>query len=489
MKQLTFFLGAFLLQLSCFAQREEFEIHPNGLMYSESTMDRLQFIVDSLDLKFKNCELHKTYYSKYQAKAHYVYLKGSKVSGALRDMENNLSFEAFANKYPSVEVERDNLVVKFKYDAYYKDRETVVFNSFPKERELYFDEDPEIYDRALKGKWLFRHSHKNDPEKAWVRAFYFASEFQKQELGNKYARMVQYTDCMVDTTTQIYKENVKSTMLIPEQRRSSRLKKFMSYINKETKKPEYSSYGDDYDAFSKDYREWDSLRFAYIDEVLSKEKSFQKRLREASADALEKGGSDNEFEQYVSRYYSREIALELKRGRKVMGTCSMDRSPRIHARNIAILSAETTHWATFLRAHLDIMNDHFERASDGSYAWGKRKTYIRELEELGLNVSDLLLGISMRIENPSQNHYYGSIGRIGRALSEAREADKIEQKLLEMIRDDQLDDFNRVLMVNVFKTYNYHIGDESRRLNNVAELAMAIEKMPGYLASKLNSEE
>jgi len=44
----------------------------------------------------------------------------------------------------------------------------------------------------------------------------------------------------------------------------------------------------------------------------------------------------------------------------------MDESPRTHARAIALLAAETNNWDILLRAHIDIMNDRFERRSDGS---------------------------------------------------------------------------------------------------------------------------
>lgn len=89
-----------------------------------------------------------------------------------------------------------------------------------------------------------------------------------------------------------------------------------------------------------------------------------------------------DFEEYVSCYKSPKVALELKRSRIVVGGCSQDMSPRVHAMNIALLSAETINWEIFLRSHLDIMNDNFERMSDGSYAWAGRKTYIKELEVL-----------------------------------------------------------------------------------------------------------
>ncbi|MBK7243510.1 MAG: hypothetical protein IPH98_06560 [Saprospiraceae bacterium] len=72
------------------------------------------------------------------------------------------------------------------------------------------------------------------------------------------------------------------------------------------------------------------------------------------------------------------------------------------------------------------MNDRFDRKSDGSYAWGQRNTYIKELEELNINVPDLILGILFRIENPASNHYFGSIGRVGRALSETKNRNEIE---------------------------------------------------------------
>jgi hypothetical protein len=61
--------------------------------------------------------------------------------------------------------------------------------------------------------------------------------------------------------------------------------------------------------------------------------------------------SNDTFEEYVARYVSAAEALELKRNRRVIGGCSMDNSPRIHAQNIAILSAETTKWEIFLRSH------------------------------------------------------------------------------------------------------------------------------------------
>ncbi|WP_315823059.1 hypothetical protein [Paraflavitalea speifideaquila] len=186
-------------------------------------------------------------------------------------------------------------------------------------------------------------------------------------------------------------------------------------------------------------------------------------LQEAANEVLEEGWSNDEFENYVATYYSKKTSLELKRGRRVVGMCSQDQRPRVHALNIAILSAETVNWETFLRAHLDIMNDRFDRASDGSYAWAARKTYIKELEVLDINLSDLMLGISLRINNPSANHYFGSIGRLGRALAESANSAGIEERMLTMIADKNLDTYNRLITYYLFLNYNYNLEDKVKR--------------------------
>ena len=138
--------------------------------------------------------------------------------------------------------------------------------------------------------------------------------------------------------------------------------------------------------------------------------------------------------------------LDTMRETRVIGYCSQDSRPRIHAVNIAQLATETTNWEVFLKAHLDIMNDRFERMSDGNYAWGRRKTYLKELEELNINTLNLLIGISLRTENNATNHYYGSISRVGRAFSDAKNKEEIENEILSMIKDPELDNYNSCLL-------------------------------------------
>ena len=172
-----------------------------------------------------------------------------------------------------------------------------------------------------------------------------------------------------------------------------------------------------------------------------------------------------------------------------MGSCSMDQRPRNHAVNIALLSAETANWEVFLRSHLNIMNDRFERASDGSYAQATRNTYIRELEELEINVPDLMLGISIWVENPGKHHYFGNISRVGRALSETRHATEIEKSILEMVSDNNLDTYNRVLMYYLFLNYNQYLTDKNQQQKNAERLTEAVKTLPAYMATRIEAKK
>lgn len=181
----------------------------------------------------------------------------------------------------------------------------------------------------------------------------------------------------------------------------------------------------------------------------------------------------------------KEKLLDEMRSTYVVGFCSMDNRPRDHAFNIALLSAETYNWEVFLKAHLDIMNDRFDRMSDGSYAWAERNTYIKELEELNINVPELLFGISFRYENPAANHYYGSISRLGRALSETENNDQIEQAILSIVSDKELDYYNRLLFYFLYKNYNHYLTDEAEKKASAEKLAIAATSFPYFMSEKL----
>lgn len=477
---------------SCLSQSTEFDSSPNGLIYSDITIKQLRTIVDSLNLKFKVCGLNRTYLSKHQAKAHYVSLKKENVQEAIQDFGTGITYEDFIRKYPHAQTDRELLIVQFRYKNY-EDKDIVEFRNVAPgtEHQLKFESNISNYDKPLKGKWIFKFHDKSSYSQESVDAFFFSEELSPQPMPVEYAAMIQYTDCMIDTSTTVFYDRARKSGIRHKTEMSPALKKFMNYIHRSTDKPEYPENGKEKqeDEYWEKYQIWDSLRISRIDRLQARDPQFKKLLDNAVKDALINGGAGSEFEEYTERYHSKKAALELKRNRIVVGTCSMDNSPRMHAFDIAVLSAETTNWEVFLRSHLDIMNDRFQRSSDGSYAWAGRQTYIRELEILDINVSDLLLGISLRISNAGENHYYGNIQRLGRALAETSNSEEIETKMLKMISDNQLDNYNRIIMYYLFRHYNYNLQSEERKAGNTKKLQEAIKTLPDYLAIKAKQEK
>lgn len=388
----------------------EFDTYKNGLIYSETTMNKLGKIVDSLNLKYKVCDFNKLFNSKKQTIGHIVRLDTNKIKQAKKDMENNISFEEFIAKYPDAEVDRNVLIIKYKYKNY-KEKEVVEFSEVDLNSNYGFeisqDNDNNLYNKAMKNSWLFDYTEKSKYSKESIKAFYFPEDFKSIPITLKYSRQIGYSECLIDTVATKFKDNAKEGWVdLP--------------------------------------KNWQTL-------------SEKEKLK----------------------------LLDELRSTKVVGGCSQDSRPREHAINIAMLSAETANWEVFLKSHLDIMNDRFDRMSDGSYAYEKRKTYIKELEELDINVLDLVIGISLRVEDPAQNHYYGSIGRIGRAISESKDKDDFITQILSMIEDEDLDNYNRILSYFLFVSYNNYIENEAEQKANLQLLEKSIMTLPVYLKSKI----
>lgn len=481
----------FILLLLCFfhsSYSQEFETNSNGLIYSDYTMGRLKYIVDSLNLKFRHCDLSRTYYSQMQGKTTYVEVSQN-VPQALADMKNGISLNAFIQKYPGAKVTKDLLVMRQAYKNY-DNKDVVMFFSLELSRNFPDHEVPEEEANFLplpkQGNWIPDHHDKTKYSPESLDAFFVEEDFAAKPLPDTYARMVQYSDCMIDTTTQVYLVSANAYNRwsgYTPRKEPVALVAFENYVDTLTHRPFYMGDGD-YNAYRKKEHIWDSTHFIVLDKKIHEE-PLARLFKRALDSALKAGDTNDEFEDYVERYVSPATALQLKRSRMVMGMCSQDDRPRLHALNIAKLSAEAVSWDVFLRAHLDIMNDRFERMSDGSYAWGKRQTYIKEIETLDIDVIDLLLGISVRVENASKNHYFGSIDRIGRSLAESKDPDLVEAKLQATIQDHSLDDYNRVLMLFLYSHYTYNLKDEQRKAKNKEVMKKLVATFPEYLSSKI----
>lgn len=416
MKTIILAASLTILNLHVNAQNNEFNLYSNGLIYSENAMTKLSRVADSLNLKYRTCDINKTYYSKQQVVGNLVTLTSGNIQEAKKDMDQGMALDAFIQKYPNVKLERDILILRSKYTNY-QGKELVEVEHFNLKNGYGFSiESSNLEDlhKNVSNQWLYQYTPPEGTTKERLSGFYFSENFTSVVLPQTYSSMVGYSECMIDTNT---------TKLIP---------------------PNGSDDSDLYTQLPSDWSSW----------------SLEKKTRQ----------------------------LQDLRAMQVVGFCSQDSRPRQHAVDIALLAAETYNWEVFVKAHLDIMNDRFERMSDGSYAYGKRNTYIKELESININVKDLIFGICLRIENPSSNHYYGSIRRVGRALAESSNKAEIEQALLEIITDKTLDLYNRFLFYFLFENYNAYLADETAKKANEEKLVLAAKSFSLAFQQQLQVE-
>ncbi len=473
-----------LMLAAATAASQEFEEFENGLMYDESTMARLEYIVDSLNLMFKQCDPNSSYRSLPQAECHYVRIEGRDARRARSDIENGMQFEDLLNKYSTATVQRNLPVVVSHYEAY-RGESSREFSSMPFESP-YFHKIVEegrrySFNFSLGDSLIFDYDAPTAYSTESLRAFYFISDFTSSPIPRDYAAMIQYVDCMVDTNTVIHPESAPRDYSAESEAEIERLREFTDRLITRTATARNSR-----DPLSN----WDfgPKRMDRIRRIAASEPDFKQKIIEMVEIALKHRRSSELLEQLAEHYHSAEAALELKRSRTIWGSCSMDESPRIHARHIALLSAETARWDVFLRAHLDIMNDRFTRATDGSYAWDRRETYIRELEELNINVPQLILGMVLRIDNPSYNHYSGNVRRLGRALAETRYREEFESHMSKMINDSELDTFNRMLIYYLYRIYTNHLDDKEVQLAARQRLKTTMAGLPAKLLKGMDED-
>lgn len=475
MKRLIYLL---FLSSSVYAQQTEFTVHENGLIYDPQTMNRLGTIVDSLNIRFRSCDLSHPYYSFPQGPATWVEVPGKQ---GRKLIESGVTLAKFREVYPKA-VKREHVWVTKSYFKTYRDEELIQYSALPEG----YNSEPEIN---------LKRKSSNDKTSGWIlneegtEAFWLDS-LRSTRLPLAYARLVQYVDCMIDTNASIYlpkaegrvygrvDENSKAAVFVAWAESFAGEPKFPEYNDANIKNLNYDSV---YDAYNREFRKWDSLRMLHVDKAMQTDPYYQRLFAAAVKESLAENNSDGSFEFYVTRYGAKQDALRLMRGRRVIGGCSQDMSPRYHAMNICQLAAQTAQWDIFLRSHLDIMNDRFERVSDGSYAETGRKTYLKELEELNIPALDLLLGTILRVTNVNENHYWGAINRTGRSLADTSDKDELENCMITMMQDNNLDLYNRLLIAFLCDNYAYNLEDKTRRDAVIQRLENVIKTMPAEI--------
>lgn len=119
MRKILYALLLMATTLNCKSQDDttvnsEFHKNKNGLIYSESDVAALRFVVDSLNLKFKTCDLNKKYNAYPQAHAYSINFSSNTndLSEIVSALKSSADFNTLINKYDSLISKSDsNLLV------------------------------------------------------------------------------------------------------------------------------------------------------------------------------------------------------------------------------------------------------------------------------------------------------------------------------------------------------------------------------------------
>lgn len=473
------------------AQSSEFEIHNNGFIYPEATMTDLGMIVDSLDLKFKQCDLNRVYRAPAQAMANCYTIKNAD----WEKVRDQLTKAAAAGKvevekvFPKAKLTRRGILYESPGSKHSPGRQ---YNLLPLNYgnslsiKVAGDESARITDRLYVGKG-YKETH------IWV----FDAVPTPIVIPDTYARLIQYVDCMVDTAQNIYREKaVEATGgYLADDKDDKAGEKLLKLAGKYPGKQPESLWEKNEDPTGEEIEAWQAANEAYrtgqvawVREQASKNPNMTAAIQHAITNVQNGYSLGERAEQYLEACGEYAVALESKRLRRVYGSCSQDQSPRIHAMQIARLSAASVEWSVFLRAHLNIMNDRFDRVSDGSYAYGRRGTYLGEVEALGIDATGLLIGSCLKAEGLSENHYSSSWARVGRALREAGNTDAVIDLLTKIIRDPELDDLNRMTGVYLLRYMASNYGQEKTDERYTQALAAAVAGLDNEWVSLVKVE-
>lgn len=465
-----FVLQAALLQ----AQYSEFKLHENGLVYPEKTIQQLRVLVDSLSVNFQSCGITPTYYSVPQARVVRVSASGA----AARLMRNRLkkqpTLDALKKAFPESKWEYGLRLLLFRNqnDSNYSYMEMPLPGRYG--REIQFVSYSRLEQKNRADNWIYKFYPAGKYQTAQITAYYLQTDFESVLLPDNLARLIAYVDCMVDTTTPLFLVDHQSFNR-DQMLHTPAIDTFMSWANYLTRRPVYAD-GDT--SYWQRYQLWEDEQLANLGVALQNYPWLNDYFALAVAEAISLNQSNEQLEDYVAAYHSPAVALHMKRNRLVYGMCSQDNSPRRHAIGIAILAAEAVEWPVFLRAHLNVLNDNFPRLSDGSYAWGKRGTYLKELEAIGLDAVPLLLGTALRYDQATEQHYFSQVGRLGRALAESSQADSVARFLVQQVSNPGLDEFNRLIFYYLFTHFEHYLEDKEAATAFTQAMEEAIKTLP-----------
>ncbi len=456
MRLLTLFL--LLSSLSAWSQVVVFN---NGMVYKSEDISRMRQQADSLTKVF-NTQPVLPVYSLSQGYGNGVKITKNK-KAAIKAMHKGMPYEKLVSTFSIRPENRDTgmLVQKQTFIIAYGQNNQYY---------LYLDADS-IASKAklkLKRKWLYI-----DEEEALL-GIYFTTDLEPQQLPEKYARWIRYYAFMVDTTT---KEPCKFIPDTPGD--TNKIKLLWDYLFNYPGMPQQvTDKGiEPWDEHHKKFLAWNEKRLAWVDSALVPTPKFKAMLTDAANYAITHCISNADLEDYVEKYLDPAIALKIA----LMQPMVNNSYPQvIQSQNVrlATMAARAGNFKLFLQKHLKAVEYQCFPTYPACRAIDKR---VKELDAVGVNTIQLILGALLYSQQTPGAKLYFQDHYMMAALAQYHQPDTVANTLLEMIRDDKLDDGNRSMAVGLLIWFLYCYDDAMAKPMIVDSLKEAAKTLPPRL--------
>ncbi|MEC7783423.1 MAG: hypothetical protein VYB38_08440 [Bacteroidota bacterium] len=454
---------------------------------SESDIPKLDSIIINLEKSYNQSET-PNFHSLPQTSASYFEIIIKDPKNFLSELKKSENLKQLQNKFKGLQVDNDLLVIKNIYSDY-KNEKKLEIKSF----EIANNQNHSIelsFNDSLNQNNL-KHFHSSYTNKGdsitTIRGFYLNNEFQSINLPKRISDWINYTDIIVRPETSIfYDSDNKSNGFVAYQR--TIIDSLVNYYELKTNKPPYKKE-QDFITRRRELNKWHSKKEKFADSLYTNDQNFKKLLIDALDYAEENKVSNGDLEDFTAQLISKKRALKLMRQNRQVGTCSFDNSPIIQQKRIASLASKTKNWDLFIKSLLNVMNDNVSRNANNNIASNFRKTYIEELAKLNLDIDKILLGSNVRIEDATRKHYFSDGSKIAKAYANLN-SDKqqyFENRTFEIIKDEEIDAFNKLHFYNTLKNYHYFIKDSLKKTELEKDIQNLVPLLPIELKSRIEN--
>lgn len=481
----TYILLAFMVSGNIFCQNS---------IINDSDIPKLDSIIKNLEKDYNQSEKH-IYRSLPQTTASHFEIITRNPDDFLTELKESENIEQLQSKFNGLQLDRDLLIIKNVYINYNKEKR-IQIKSFEIENNKRHIIDSENHDieyvfNPIQNTVIYYtvHQSKWGQHEGYtiIRGFILNDNFKTEMIPKEQSDWINYTDVIVKPGTSIfYDDKTKSNGF--KSYRKTVIDSLISYYYLKMNKPQYRKE-QKFISYREELDEWQSKKEKFADSLYATDHNFKQLLLESLAYAESNKVSNGDLEDFTAQLISEKRALELMRQNRQVGTCSFDNGPIMQQKRIAGLAVKTLNWEVFIKSFLNVMNDRVSRNANSNIASNARKTYIEELAKLNLDINNILLGSNLRIKDTIRKHYFSNGSKIGKAYANlnSETQEYFENTVFEIIRNKEIDAFNKLHFYNTLKSYRYFIKDSIHKIELEKDIQSLIPSLPKELKSRIEN--